>query len=211
MTALIAAFQPVLTELAVLAALAAPPVYGLARRPAPADRLLAVPPKPWLRILFWVVVGLIAWGAAGRAWLGLTHDGFSTHSGLAAASVKMGAAVVLWLHYTSATLVAGRNGLHWFSFFRPWRELSSVERTDTGVRFAVEGRPGSAHASVLDDSLWAVNGARWRTLRSLVESPGQPASDPSSSHSHARGHRSKRRGRDVVRRPLPTASHRIRQ
>lgn len=206
MTALIAAFQPVLTELAVLAALAVPPIHGLARRPSPADRLLAVPPKPWLRILFWAVVVLIVWGAAGRAWLGLTHDGFSTHSGLAAASVKMGAAVVLWLHYRSATLVASRNGIHWFSFFRPWRDLSSVSRTDVGVRFGVEGRPTSAHASVLDDSLWAVDARRWRSLEHLVTSRGQPETDRPLSPARTHGP-----GRDVVRRPLPTASHRLRQ
>lgn len=206
MTALIAAFQPVLTELVVLAALAAPPIYGLARRPSAADRLLAVPPKPWLRILFWVVVGLIVWGAGGRAWLGLTHDGFPTHSGLAAASVKMGAVVVLWLHYRSATLVAGRNGIHWFSFFRPWRDLSSVSRTDVGVRFRVEGRPTSAYASVLDDSLWAVDARRWRSLQSLVENRGQPESDRPFSPTQTHG-----RSGDVVRRPLPTASHRLRQ
>lgn len=206
MTALIATFQPVLTELAVLAALAAPPVYGLVRRPSPADRLLAVPPKPWLRILFWVVVGLVVWGAGGRAWLGLTHDGVAAPSSLAAASVKMGVAVVLWLHYRSATLVAGRNGIHWFSFFRPWRDLSSVSRTDIGVRFRVKGRPTSAHASVLDDSLWAVDARRWRSLQSLVESRGQPESDRPLSPARKHG-----RGRDVVRRPLPTASHRLRQ
>lgn len=205
MTALIATFQPVLTELAVLAALAAPPVYGLARRPSAPDRLLSIPPKPWVRVLVWVMVGLVAWGAGGRAWLGLTHDDFAVRPALAAASVKMGVAVVFWLHYTSATLVATRNGVHWFSSFRPWRDLSSVSRTEYGVRFRVEGRPASSHASVLDESLWAVDGARWRSLRSLVERGGRLASGRPSSR--AREHSRPGLGRDSVRRPLPTASH----
>lgn len=206
-TALIATLRPVATELAVLGALALPPAYGLARRPSGPARVLSIPPKLWVRILVRVIVVLLLWGAGGRAWLGLTHDGFAAHSALAAAAVKTGVAVVVWLHYLSATLVAGRNGVHWFSFFRPWHDLSSVARTDTGVRFRVDGRPASTDAAVLDDSFWAVDRTRWRKLHSLVDRRGRPASGPLPSDTGEQGRTGRDRG--VVRPPLPTASHRV--
>lgn len=198
---------PVATELAVLAALAAPAVYGFARRPSGPDRVLSIPPKLWVRILVWVIVVLLLWGAGGRAWLGLTHDGFAARSALAAVAVKTGVAVVVWLHYTSATLVAGRDGVHWFSFFRPWKDVSSVAKTDTGVRFRVDGRPASTHAAVLDDSFWAVDRTRWRKLHTLLDQRGRPASGPLPSGTGEQGRTGRDRG--VVRRPLPTASHRL--
>lgn len=212
MTALIATLRPVMTELAVLAALAAPAAYGLARRPASSERLLCVRPKLWIRILTWSVVGLVVWAAVGRIWLGIAHEGFALQSALAVGTVKLGIGAVLSLHFASATLVAGRDGVHWFSFYRPWSELPSVSRTETGLRFRIEGRPSVVEAAVLDDSLWAVDDPKSRTLRTLVRTLGTSASDPTGTSPPGRPGQGGLDGSPLgrgARRPLPPTSRRL--
>lgn len=217
MNTLTVALRPVLADLVLLTALAAPAVYGLARRPRRSERLLTVPFRPWVRISAWVLLGLLVWAGTGRLWLGIFHADFGFQSSVAGAAVKLGVAAVLLLHYASATLVAGPRGIHWFSFFRRWRDVASVPRTQTGVRFRIDGRPDGALASVLDDSLWSMDERRWELLRSLVHQNGpsttgqSPGSSPPGEYDRVPRPRSgretgRRGGPRTRRRPLPTAS-----
>lgn len=218
MSALLLTIRPVLAELAVLSALAAPPVWALARRPAGDERLVTVPPKLWVRVVAWSFIALLVWAAAARAWLGISHPAFDARASIAGAAVQAGVAAVLWLHYATMTLVAGRDGVHWFSFRRAWSELSAVTRTDTGVRFEVEGRPAPAEAAILDTSFWRLDDERWRILRALVRGGGAaPADSPSPGPGEPGSPRGRHGGRGGargpagdpgVRRPLPRTSRR---
>lgn len=163
------AFRPVLTQLAVLAVLTALCAYSLARRPRRSERLLTVPPRPWVWATAWVIAVLLAVSAGVWTWAGFSREEVDLSSALAAAALELGAGTVLGLLCASATLVADRDGLYWFFFHRRWSEVTSVSRTETGVRFGIGGRPTLLEATVLDEALWAVDGHVYRRLRSLEQ------------------------------------------